>query len=67
MYLLVRGWDSESMMNQQTPDTRHSLIARLSDRQNAEAWDQFSAIYQPLIYRLASAKGLQDADAHEVV
>lgn len=53
-------------MNQQTPDTRHSLIARLSDRRDAEAWDQFSAIYQPLVYRLARAKGLQDADAHEV-
>ncbi len=54
------------MTNQPTPDTRHSLIARLSDRQNVEAWEQFSAIYQPLVYRLGRTKGLQDADAQEV-
>ncbi len=49
------------------PDTRHSLIMRLPDRQDVRAWDEFVSIYEPLIYRLARGKGLQHADAQEVV
>jgi len=51
----------------QLPDTRASLIHRLKDRGDTEAWEQFTAIYQPLVYRLARRSGLQDADAHELV
>ena len=40
---------------------------RLSNQGDQEAWGQFVAIYDPLIYRLARLKGLQDADAKEVV
>lgn len=49
------------------PETRASLILRLSDPTDVEAWDEFMAIYQPLVYRLARRNGLQDADAHELV
>jgi len=49
------------------PDTRESLILRLPDTEDVAAWDEFAAIYEPLIYRLARAKGLQHADAQEVV
>ena len=49
------------------PDTRHSLILRLPDRRDVEAWDEFTAIYEPLVYRLARGKGFQDADAQEIV
>jgi RNA polymerase sigma-70 factor (ECF subfamily) len=49
------------------PETRPSLILRLHDSRNAEAWQEFTAIYQPLVYRLARAKGMQDADAQELV
>ena len=49
------------------PDTRHSLILRLPDSGDVAAWDEFTAIYEPLVYRLARSKGLQDADAREVV
>ena len=49
------------------PDTRNSLIARLSDACDAEAWEQFVSIYEPLVYRLARTKGFQDADASEIV
>lgn len=49
------------------PETRDSLILRLPDRRDIEAWDQFVSIYEPLVYRLARAKGFQDADAREVV
>lgn len=53
-------------MKTPVPDTRHSLILRLNDRRDAEAWDQFVSIYEPLVFRLARSKGFQDADAREV-
>ena len=49
-----------------TPDTRHSLIARLHDAGDAAAWVEFCAIYEPTTYRIARRYGLQDADAREV-
>ncbi len=48
------------------PDTRASLIARLSQRDDREAWEEFVEIYLPLLYRLARQKGLQHADAEEL-
>ena len=49
------------------PDTtRASLIARLSDAADVEAWDEFVQIYLPLLYRMARRKGLQHADAEEL-
>src|SRR5688572_2868651 len=49
-----------------TANTRASLIARLSDPADVEAWEQFVEIYLPLLYRLARRKGLQHADAEEL-
>jgi RNA polymerase sigma factor (sigma-70 family) len=46
--------------------TRASLIARLSDGADVEAWDEFVQIYLPLLYRMARRKGLQHADAEEL-
>jgi len=54
-------------MTQPVPDTRDSLILRLPDSMDIEAWEQFVQIYEPLIYRLARSRGLQEADAREVV
>ena len=51
----------------ESPETRLSLIVRLKDRRDREAWDEFLEIYRPLVYRLALAKGLQHADAEDVV
>jgi RNA polymerase sigma-70 factor (ECF subfamily) len=48
------------------PTTRASLIARLADAEDVQAWDQFVEIYLPLVYRLARRKGLQHADAEEL-
>ncbi len=48
-----------------TPNTRASLIARLSAADDIEAWQEFVEIYLPLLYRLARQKGLQHADAEE--
>jgi RNA polymerase sigma factor (sigma-70 family) len=49
-----------------TPETRPSLLLRLREPQQERAWQEFLEIYQPLIYRLARRRGIQDADAHEV-
>ncbi len=54
-------------MNNTIPETRNSLILRLPDKQDVQAWDQFVDIYQPLVFRLARSKGFQEADAHDVV
>lgn len=51
----------------ESPETRLSLIVRLKDRYDQEAWGEFLEIYRPLVYRLAVAKGLQHADAEDVV
>jgi RNA polymerase sigma factor (sigma-70 family) len=48
------------------PATRYSLIVKLRDPADVGAWGEFVAIYQPLVYRLARRKGLQDADAHDL-
>jgi RNA polymerase sigma factor (sigma-70 family) len=48
------------------PDTRRSLIVRLRDPADPAAWSEFVALYEPLVYRLARRKGLQDADAHDL-
>lgn len=49
-----------------TPETRNTLIARLPNALDGEAWEQFVDIYRPLVFRLARRKGFQDADAHEI-
>ena len=49
------------------PETRESLLVRVRSPENREAWDQFVLIYRPVIYRLARYRGLQDADAQDLV
>ena len=50
----------------QGPETRASLIGRLSDSTSSDAWGEFAAVYRPLILRVARAKGLQQADAEDL-
>lgn len=49
------------------PDTKTSLILRLRDRNDTAAWEEFAALYEPVVYRVARCQGLQDADARETV
>lgn len=49
------------------PETAESLILRVRDPANRVAWDQFENIYRPVIFRIARAKGLQHADALDLV
>src|SRR5437588_2099672 len=48
------------------PETRASLIVRLKDRADQEAWREFVEVYRPVVYRLACRKGLQHADAEDL-
>ena len=48
------------------PDTRYSLLMEVAESANQEAWQEFAAIYRPVVYRLARRRGLQDADAEDL-
>ena len=49
------------------PDTRISLILRLPRSADGAAWREFVELYEPLILRFARRRGLQDADAQDLV
>ncbi len=53
-------------MDQQSPKTRLSVVVRLKNAQDHEAWTGFTAIYEPLILRLLQRNGLQEFDARDV-
>ena len=48
------------------PETRASLMLRLLDPSDQQAWGQFVSIYEPLLLRMLRMRGLQDADARDV-
>jgi RNA polymerase sigma-70 factor (ECF subfamily) len=48
------------------PLTRPSLLVRLRDANDQDAWRDFVRLYAPAIYRFARRKGLQDADAADL-
>jgi RNA polymerase sigma-70 factor (ECF subfamily) len=48
------------------PLTRHTLLAKLRAPGDEAAWFEFVSLYEPLVYRLARQKGLQDADAQDL-
>jgi len=50
-----------------SPSTHASLLLRLRDSQDHEAWLEFVSLYEPVAYRLLRRHGLQDADAREVM
>jgi RNA polymerase sigma factor (sigma-70 family) len=49
-----------------TPATRLSLLVRLRDAGDDQAWSQFVEIYAPLVFGFARKHGLQDADAADL-
>lgn len=53
-------------LNPSIPDTRNSLIFRLPNSGDGQAWEEFMAIHEPRVYRLARGKGSQGADARVV-
>ena len=50
-----------------SPATRASLLVRIRDHADAAAWVRFVDIYGPLIYGFVRKRGLQDADAVDLV
>lgn len=49
------------------PTTRASLLLKLRDPQDHEAWLEFVSLYEPVIYRLLRKIGLRDADAQDML
>jgi RNA polymerase sigma factor (sigma-70 family) len=50
-----------------SPVTRASLLIRLQDPSDQEAWQLFVDLYAPLIYGFLRKRGLQDADAADLM
>jgi RNA polymerase sigma-70 factor (ECF subfamily) len=48
------------------PPTRPSLLMRLRDARDGDAWRQFVELYAPLVYSYARRHRLQDADAADL-
>lgn len=48
------------------PSTRPSLLIRLRDARDEQAWTHFEGLYGPLIFAFARKHGLQDADAADL-
>jgi RNA polymerase sigma-70 factor (ECF subfamily) len=51
----------------ETLSTRASLLVRIRDPRDERAWAEFVTIYTPLVERVARARGLQDADAADLL
>ncbi len=49
-----------------SPHTRPSLLVRLKDTADHEAWRQLVELYAPLVYRFLRRRNLQDADAADL-
>ncbi len=48
-------------------ETRTSLILRLQNAGDVTAWDEFVELYGRVLYRTAAVRGLQSADAENLV
>jgi RNA polymerase sigma factor (sigma-70 family) len=51
----------------EAPPTSASLLVRIRDGRDQEAWRQFVGLYAPVVYGFARKRGLQDADAADVM
>ena len=51
----------------QIPETRDSLILQLKSAENRDAWEEFVELYRPVVYGVAVSRGLQHADALDLV
>ncbi len=50
-----------------SPRTRASLLVQIRDGSNHAAWHEFMRLYGPLVYGFARKRGLQDADAADLM
>ena len=49
------------------PLTRVTLLNRLKDGADVDAWREFVHLYGPVVYGFARKRGLQDADAADLM
>lgn len=49
------------------PTTQASLLVRLRDASDGDAWRQFVQVYGPVVYGFARRRGVQDADAADLM
>jgi RNA polymerase sigma-70 factor (ECF subfamily) len=50
-----------------SPLTRASLLVQIRDSTNHTAWQEFINLYGPVVYGFARKRGLQDADAADLM
>jgi len=51
----------------ESPLTRASLLVQIRDGANQPAWREFVQLYGPVVYGFARKRGLQDADAADLM
>lgn len=51
----------------ESPLTRASLLVQIRDGANHRAWQEFVQLYGPVVYGFARKRGLQDADAADLM
>jgi RNA polymerase sigma factor (sigma-70 family) len=64
---ILRRSQTESEKMADFPTTNANLLVRLQDPKDRAAWDDFVAIYQPVLMQLLARRGLQNSDAEEIV
>ena len=52
---------------EEAPVTRPSLLLRIRDGQDHDAWRQFVQMYAPVVYGFLRKRGVQDADAADLM
>ena len=48
-------------------ETRSSLLLRVRNSNDQESWNEFVALYEPLLFRYVRARGLSQSDAGDIV
>jgi len=51
----------------ESPLTRASLLVQIRDNSNHTAWQEFVTLHGPVVYGFARKRGLQDADAADLM
>jgi RNA polymerase sigma factor (sigma-70 family) len=59
--------ENYKMTSDQAADTSASLLLRIRDPRDDDAWSTFVAVYSPLVRRYCVRKGLQASDAADVM
>lgn len=66
LFLFIATSLTSSTVDMNALETRATLLIRLRDASDQDAWRLFASIYTPLVYRYALKNGLQDSDAADV-